>query len=69
MGNPHVMVLDTISGGNFIFKNTYADNKKVEMAVDAEEAPEEFFFVHIVCEKTSFKKKIKTAFKKISFMK
>ena len=36
------MVLDTIVHGEFVFKN-----KKVKIAVDAEEAPEEFFFVHI----------------------
>ena len=41
------MILDTISDGKFVFKNTYADNKQIKMAVDAEEAPEEFFFLHI----------------------
>ena len=41
------MILDTISGGKFVFKNTYEENKQLEMAVDAEEAPEEFFFLHI----------------------
>ena len=41
------MVLDKISNGKFIFKNTYEDNKQVKIAVDADEAPEEFFFVNI----------------------
>ena len=41
------MILDAIDDGKFIFKNTYGDNKQVEMAVDAEESPDEFFFVHI----------------------
>ena len=47
------MVLDTIYNGKFIFKNTHEDNKQVEMAVDAKEAPEEFFFVNIKYNKTT----------------
>ena len=41
------MVLYAISDGRFVFKNTDAQNKQIKTAVDAEEAPEEFFFVHI----------------------
>ena len=41
----HAMVLDTIKDGKFIFKNTYADNKQVEIPV--EKGPLEFYFVHI----------------------
>ena len=48
------MVLDGISKsevpwvhGKFVFKNTYAENKKVKIKVNAREAPDEFFFVHI----------------------
>ena len=46
------MVLDSISRNMFsrprlVFKNTYKNNKKVKVAVDADDAPEEFFFVHI----------------------
>ena len=36
------MVLNKIADGKFVFKN-----KQIKMAVDAEEAPEEFFFIHI----------------------
>ena len=39
------MVLDTIIGGKFIFKNTYAENKQVEIPV--EKGPLEFYYVHI----------------------
>ena len=43
------MILDKIADDEFVFKNPfeYAKNKQIKMAVDAEEAPEEFFFVHI----------------------
>ena len=41
------MVLDIITDGKFVFKNTYADKKEYEIAVDHQDAPEEFFFVHI----------------------
>ena len=47
MGSPHAMVLDTIRDGKFIFKNTHSDNKKFEIEVNHDDAPEEFFFVHI----------------------
>ena len=46
-GVDHAMVLDTISNGEFVFKNTYENNKQVKIKVDSEEAPDEFFFVHI----------------------
>ena len=51
-GVDHAMVLDTMKKGNdgqleFVFKNTYEDNKQVKIKVDAEEAPDEFFFVNI----------------------
>ena len=36
------MILDSIVDDKFIFKN-----KQIKMAVDAAEAPEEFFFLHI----------------------
>ena len=45
--SPHAMVLDTIRDGKFIFKNTYSAEKKFEIEVDHENAPDEFFFVHI----------------------
>ena len=41
------MTLDTIVDGKFVFKNTCAKNKQLEMDVDAKEAPDEFFFLHI----------------------
>ena len=41
----HAMVLDTIKDGKFVFKNTYADNKQVEIPVD--KGPLEFYFVHM----------------------
>ena len=46
------MVLDKMKEGDdgrleFVFKNTYAENKQVKIRVDADEAPDEFFFVHI----------------------
>ena len=44
---PHDLVLDKIHNGKFVFKNTYVKDKQLEVAVDAIEAPEEFFFVHI----------------------
>ena len=47
------MVLDTISDGEFVFKNTYEDNRQVKIKVDSEEAPDEFFFVHIKLECSS----------------
>ena len=52
------MTLDSIVDKKFVSKKTYADNKQLVMAVDAEEAPEEFFFVHI-----SFTPSIKTRLK------
>ena len=47
MGCPHVMVLDTIKDGKFIFKNTRSENKKFVIDVNHNCAPDEFFFVHI----------------------
>ena len=41
------MILDTVSDGKFIFKNTNEENKQVQMPLDHEDAPEEFFFVLI----------------------
>ena len=46
------MVLDTIEEGDdgqkeFVFKNTYEENKQVKIKVYADEAPEEFFFLDI----------------------
>ena len=47
MGFPHAMVLDTIQEGKFIFKNTRSENKKFEIEVNHNDAPDEFFIVHI----------------------
>ena len=46
------MVLDTMKTDEdgqleFVFKNTYEEKKQVKIKVDSEEAPDEFFFVHI----------------------
>ena len=41
------MILDTISNRQFVFKNTYSDNKKFTIPVDDENAPDELFFVHM----------------------
>ena len=46
-GRPNAMVLDVIDNQEFIFKNTYESDKQVRVAMDDEDAPEEFFFVHI----------------------
>ena len=46
-GSSHVMVLDKISNGKFIFKNTHSNNKQIEIDVDDETAPDVFYFVHI----------------------
>ena len=54
------MILDTISDSKFLFKNTHAENKQVQIPVDADEAPEEFFFLHIKLLKTP---SLKTRFK------
>ena len=45
--SPHAMVLDTMRDGKFIFKNTYSAERKFEIEVGHENAPDEFFFVHI----------------------
>ena len=45
--SPHAMVLDRMRDGKFIFKNTYSAEKKFEIEVDHENAPDEFFFVYI----------------------
>ena len=41
-GDQQAVVLESIVSDKFIFKN-----KQIKIAVDAEEAPEEFFFLHI----------------------
>ena len=46
------MVLDTLKKDvdgvtKFFFKNTYEKDRQVKIKVDSEEAPDEFFFVHI----------------------
>ena len=41
------MVLDTIENNSFVFKNTYENDKQVRIPMDHEDAPDEFFFVHI----------------------
>ena len=46
-GYPHAMVLDTINHTKLVFKNTNSENKRFEIEADHDDAPEEFFFVHI----------------------
>ena len=46
-GGAHAMVLDIIKNNTFIFKNTYEKEKQVKIPMDHEDAPSEFFFVHI----------------------
>ena len=41
------MILDNIRDGQFIFKNTYSENKKFTIPVDHPNSPDEFFFVHV----------------------
>ena len=41
------MILDKIRDGQFIFKNTYSENKKFTIRVDDPNSPDEFFFVHV----------------------
>ena len=48
------MVLDTIRDGKFIFTNTHSDNKKFEIEVGLDDAPKEFFFVHIILDLSRF---------------
>ena len=47
------MVLDTIESNEFVFKNTYEKKKQVKIPMDHENAPDEFFFVHINYTKTN----------------
>ena len=46
-GQPHAVLLDSISDTKFKFKNSFTDQSSLEVDVDAYEAPETFFFVHI----------------------
>ena len=41
------MVLDSIVNHEFVFKNTQSNNIQVKVPVAAQEAPDEFYFVHI----------------------
>ena len=41
------MILDNIRDGQFIFKNTYSEDKKFTISVDDPNSPDEFFFVHV----------------------
>ena len=43
----HAMILDNIRDGQFIFKNTYSENKKFTIPMDDPNSPDEFFFVHV----------------------
>ena len=43
----HAMILDNIRDGQFVFKNTDSRQKKFTIPVDHQNAPDEFFFVHI----------------------
>ena len=45
--NSHAMILDKISNRQFVFKNTYSENKKFTIQVDHENSPDELFFVHM----------------------
>ena len=45
--NSHAVILDTIKDNQLIFKNTDSDNKQIRMKVDAENSPDEFYFIHI----------------------
>ena len=47
------MVLDTIENNTFVFKNTYEEEKQVKIPMDHDNAPDEFFFVHINYKKTN----------------
>ena len=47
------MVLDTIENNEFVFKNTYEKDKQVRIRMDHDDAPTEFFFVHINYKKTN----------------
>ena len=64
-GRPRAMILDTIVAGKFILKYTYAENTQLEMAVDAEVAPEDFFFLHIVLKPSSLQTRLKTTIGKL----
>ena len=50
------MVLDKIDNETFIFKNTYEEDKPVEIPMNDKDAPREFFFVHINYKKTNSRK-------------
>ena len=43
----HAMILDNVRNSQFIFKNTYSNNKKYTIPIDAPNSPDELFFVHI----------------------
>ena len=45
--NPHAMVLDTISNGEFVFKNTKSSETQFKIKVDDTDSPDEFYFLHI----------------------
>ena len=56
------MVLDTMKKDEdgltkFFFKNTYEEKKQVKIPIDHENAPDEFFFVHINYKKTNSRKR------------
>ena len=54
-GFSHVMVLDSISDENFVFKNTHSNNRKVEIDVYDEAAPDAFYFIHISVKKSQLR--------------
>ena len=43
----HAMILDKMRDGNFIFKNTNSEDKKLTIPVNHENSPDELFFVHM----------------------
>ena len=60
----HAMVLDTIRDGNFIFKNTYAEDKQVTISV--KDGPLEFYFLNLNFKSTLMCRPLVLAWKKSS---
>ena len=59
------MVLDTFENDSFVFKNTYEDDKQVRIPMDHEDAPDEFFFVHINYTPTAKSQRLKNKFRRL----
>ena len=43
----HAMLLDSVVNGKLVFKNTYVEQKQVEININDDQAPHEFFFLDI----------------------